>query len=136
MTQVNLNISLRPTPELVTLVRYLSEALQSVKVEEDDKQRRPLEIIPEGQKEAAKPQEKTPQEQKALEQEVQRDVAASAEALNGFVPTIEQTRALVISKSTEHRGEIKLLLSQFGVDKVPALDPEQRKAFYKTVEAL
>lgn len=47
--------------------------------------------------------------------------------------TMEEIKALVVTKSKEHKEEIKQFLTEYGVEKVTRIPKEQYEAFYKKV---
>jgi hypothetical protein len=134
MTQVNLNISLRPTPELVTLAKYLCEALKGISMSDVADDKPALEII-EDEKQQQKAVDKTKAADSELAAQVEEDVKQTKKELEaGQMPTLEEIREFLVNADKSISEKAKELLKEYGKNKVPDLSNKERADFYNKLK--
>lgn len=135
MTQVNLNISLRPTPELVTLAKYLCEALKGISMSDVADDKPALEIIED------KKQQKTATETNVvapkLERQVKNDVRQIKKELEEEqIPTLEEVRDFLVTSDKDVCQKAKDILKSLGKGKLPDLNDAERRDFYNELKSM
>ena len=135
MTQVNLNISLRPTPELVTLAKYLCEALKGISMSDVADDKPALEIIED------KKQQKTATETNVvapkLERQVENDVKQIKKELEEEqIPTLEEVRDFLVTSDKDVCQKAKDILKSLGKGKLPDLNDAERRDFYNELKSM